>query len=100
MSSEILTTIGRFHAKEGSEGALEAAIKEAWPPAAAEAGNVSIQWYRSIRDPRLFFVYSRWADESAFNLHADLPHTETLLEKAEQLVDQPIEVSRLREVAL
>jgi quinol monooxygenase YgiN len=31
--------------------------------------------FRSIRDPRLFYIHSRWVDEAAFDTHAGLPHT-------------------------
>lgn len=95
-TTEELITIGRFHAKEGCEESLEQAIREAWGPARDEPGNVSIQWYRSVRDPRLFFVYSVWKDVEAFEVHADLPHTEKLIETAEKLIDHPLDVTRLK----
>lgn len=95
-SSKELSTIGRFLAREGCEEALEAAIRESWAPARAEPGCVRIEWFRSIRNPRLFFVHSRWADEAAFEIHAELPHTVTFIEKAERLMDHPLDVTRIR----
>ncbi len=91
-----LSTIGRFHAREGCEELLEGAIRTAWSPARDEPGCLSIYWYRSIRDPRLFFVHSRWAGEEAFEIHAELPHTVNFIEEAEKLIDHPLDVTRLK----
>jgi quinol monooxygenase YgiN len=94
--SEEITTIGRFHAKEGCEEALQDAIKEAWAPARDEPGCVSIHWYRGVKNPRLFFVHSVWKSNEAFDIHADLPHTERFIEKAEALIEHPLDVTRLK----
>ena len=59
-----------------------------------------IQWFRSIRNPRLFFVHSRWKDEDAFEIHANLPHTVRFIEKAEALMDHPLDVTRLKALEL
>jgi quinol monooxygenase YgiN len=57
---------------------------------------VFLQHYRSIRDPRLFYVYSRWTDEAAFERHARLPHTVRFLDKVQKLIDHPLDVTRAR----
>src|SRR5579862_9397165 len=96
MSAQEITTIGRFNAREGCDAELEMALRRCWGPTRDEPGCVSIQWYRSIRDPRLFFVVSRWADEAAFEVHAELPHTVRFIEEAEALMDHALDVSRLK----
>ena len=60
----------------------------------AEPGCLEMGVYRSVRDPRLFWIHSRWADEAAFNLHANLPNTNRFVERAEQLIDHPFDVTR------
>jgi quinol monooxygenase YgiN len=47
-----------------------------------------------MRDPRLFFIHSRWVDEAAFQLHGQLPHTLRFLQRVDALLDQPREVAR------
>ena len=89
-----LFVFARFHARPGNEGAVAEAILENLPPTRAEPGCLGIQIYRSIRDPRLFFIYSRWVDEGAFETHAILPHTVRFLGKVEPLIDHPLDVSR------
>jgi len=47
-----------------------------------------------IRDPRLFWIHSRWIDEAAFETHAELPHTVRFVERVQQLIDHPLDVTR------
>jgi len=65
-----LVIFARFHASAGQEDAVAAALREQVPAAQAEPGCLAIAAYRSTRDPRLFWIYSRWIDEAAFETHA------------------------------
>jgi quinol monooxygenase YgiN len=89
-----LYIFGRFHAREGQEEAVAAALREVVPPSREEPGCLGIGAYRSTRDPRLFHVHSRWRDEAAFEIHAGLPHTVRFLERVERLIDHPLDVTR------
>jgi quinol monooxygenase YgiN len=89
-----LTIFGRFHARPGQAQAVAAAIGEVAPPTRAEPGCLWIETYRSIQDPDLFFINSRWTDEAAFEAHAALPHTRAFLARVEGLIDHPLEVAR------
>lgn len=85
-----------FHARAGQAAALAAALDEVVPPSRAEPGCVFIQAYRSVQDPDLFHIHSRWIDEAAFDLHGGLAHTQRFLAKARTLVDHPLEIARTR----
>jgi len=50
--------------------------------------------FLTIRDPRLFYIHSRWVDEAAFQVHAELPHTVRFLQRVDALLDQPRDVTR------
>jgi quinol monooxygenase YgiN len=89
-----LTIFARFHAIEGREGEAEAALREVLPSSRAEPGCLTIHAYRSVRDPRLFFIHSRWKDEAAFDRHGTLPHTVRFLERIERLIDHPHDIVR------
>lgn len=93
-----LFVFARVHAREGQEGAVAAAMREVRGPTSREPGCLALQYHRSIRDPRLFYVHSRWTDEAAFETHAGLPHTVRFLERVEALIDQPLEVARTRPI--
>jgi quinol monooxygenase YgiN len=91
-----LFIFARFHAREGHEAAVAAALREVVAPSGEEQGCLGIQAYRSIRDPRLFYVHSRWTDETAFELHAELPHTVQFVQRVQTLIDHPLDVTRAR----
>ncbi len=89
-----LFIFARFHAREGREDAVAAAIRDVGGPTRAEPGCLSIAAYRSTVDQRLFYIHSRWTDEAAFELHAKLPHTVRFLERVQALIDHPLDVNR------
>ena len=89
-----LFIFGRFHARTGRETELEAAIRAVVGPTREEPGCLSHHAFRSTRNPRLFYIHSRWVDEAAFDLHATLPHTTRFVERAETLIDHPLDVTR------
>jgi quinol monooxygenase YgiN len=89
-----LFIFGRFHARAGSETDLQEAVRAVADPSRAEPGCLSFDAFRSTRDPRLFYIHSHWVDEMAFDLHATLPHTTRFIERAESLIDHPLDVTR------
>jgi quinol monooxygenase YgiN len=91
-----LSIFARFHAREGQEAAVAAALREVTGASRKEAGCRFIEAYGATRDPRLFHIHSRWSDEAAFELHAGLPHTMRFLERVQPLIDHPLEVTRSR----
>jgi quinol monooxygenase YgiN len=88
-----LFIFARFHAIEGKEGAVEAAIREVIPQTRAEPGCVAVAGRRSTRDPQLSLIHSCWADEAAFERHAGLSHTMRFVEPVSALIDYPFEAA-------
>ena len=86
----------RFHAREGREAALAAALRDEVHASRRERGCLSHHAFRSTREPRLFFIHSHWVDEAAFEAHAELPHTKTFVKRVEPLIDHPLDVVRAR----
>jgi quinol monooxygenase YgiN len=93
-----LFVFARFHAHPGDEGAVADAMREGLGPTREEPGCLGAHAYRSVRDPRLFYIHSRWKDEAAFETHARLPHTVRFLERVEPLIDHPLDVARTERV--
>ncbi len=94
-----LCIVARFHARAGNEDAIAEALREVTPFTRKEPDCLSVDVFRSIRDPRLFYVYSRWSDDAAFERHAGLPHTVRLIELVEPLIDHPLDVARTEKIA-
>jgi quinol monooxygenase YgiN len=89
----------RLHARTGQERAVEAALREVLEPSRKEPGCLSFHLFRSMRDPQLFYIHSRWKDAEAFQKHAVLAHTEPPLKEVDALLDQPREVARTERIA-
>ena len=93
-----LFIFARFHARPGNEGAAAEALRDILAPTRGEPGCLSIHAFRSIRDPQLFYIQSRWKDEPAFEYHAGLPHTVRFVERVQPLIDHPLEVTRAERI--
>jgi quinol monooxygenase YgiN len=84
----------RFRALQGKEVEVAAELRATATRVAVEPGCRFIQVYRSVRDPRLFWLHSRWSDEAAFNVHAELPATVAFIDRMRALIDHPLDVTR------
>jgi quinol monooxygenase YgiN len=94
-----LFIFARFRAREGQQEAVAALLREQVGPVRSEPGCLAINAYRSVRDTRLFWIHSRWIDEAAFEVHAQLPRTQRFVELSEQLIDHPFDVTRTHTIA-
>ena len=84
----------RAFARAGQRQLVAVAIAEVLSPTRRESGCISIDAFSATRDPRLFYIQSRWEDEAAFNNHLQLPHTLRFLEAMKTLLDEPMNVTR------
>jgi quinol monooxygenase YgiN len=98
MQPNEIVIFGRFHAKEGQERAVADVIRAVSKPTQQEPGCLAYGAFVSIRDPRLFFIHSRWTDQAAFDRHAELPHTVLFLERVQPLIDHELDVNRARSI--
>jgi quinol monooxygenase YgiN len=96
MATDQLYIFARFRAKPGNQEAVEAALRQVVPPTRAEAGCLSLNTFRSTRDPQLFYLHSKWVDEAAFEYHASLRHTVNFIEKVGPLIDHEFDLARTR----
>ena len=94
-----LFIFARFHARLGKEEAVAAAIADVARPTKTEPGCLTFGAYRSTRDPRLFYIHSRWVDETAFDVHSGLPHTVRFIAQVVPLIDHALDVTRASLIA-
>ena len=94
-----LFIFARLHASEGRQDAVAAALRDVVAPTRLEPGCRSIEAFGSTRDPRLFYIHSRWADEAAFDAHAERAHTVRFLAIVQPLIVHPLDVTRARPLA-
>src|SRR5580692_8197564 len=66
--------IARYQVRPGEEDRVEAALGQLVEPTRAEPGNLDYQVFRDPKDPSLFVLFERYADEAAFDAHRATPH--------------------------
>lgn len=71
--------IARYKARAGEEDRVEAALRNMREPSRAEPGNLDYQVLRDPRQPAVFVLYERYADEAAFAAHQATDHFGTWL---------------------
>ncbi len=89
-----LDVFARFHAAPGQEERMAHVLREQARAVRLEPGCLYIQPCRSKREQARFFLFSRWTDEPAFQVHADLETTNRFISTMEQLSDQTVDVHR------
>ena len=89
-----LFIFARFHLRKGEEAAAASVLAEQVEATRSEPGCLAIWAFRSTRDPLLFFIHSRWADEAAFEVHAELPRTTRFVATMQGMIDHPFEATR------
>ena len=90
--------IVRFEPRPGKAGEFRQELIRVLPQTRAEPGCLSIRAFESVREPRVFAIHSEWVDESAFELHATLPHTVRFIEAAARLLTHPVEGLKTHEI--
>jgi quinol monooxygenase YgiN len=89
-----LFIFARFHVQDGCEVEASAILREQARRVREETGCLGIDIFASVRDPRLFYLHSRWIDEAAFDCHAELLDTLHFVTRMERLIDHPFDVTR------
>jgi quinol monooxygenase YgiN len=89
-----LFIFARFHVRHGREAAAAKVLAEEVEAVRSEPGCLAIGAFGSTADPLLFFIHSRWADEDAFEVHAELPRTTRFVWTMEAMIDHPFEATR------
>jgi len=85
-------------ARPGEEERVAEALRKMVPPTQAEPGCIHYRVHRSPDDPRRFFLFEEYADESGLRAHMDSEHFKRhvlgeavpLLESRERLAYLPL----------
>ncbi|MGI0140554.1 MAG: putative quinol monooxygenase [Thermoplasmata archaeon] len=89
----------RFHANVGDEPQVERLVQSILPPVRAETACLGVEAMRSVDDPRLFIILSRWTGEEGHMHHRTLGHTMEFLSRIEPLLDEPPTSTRTSVIA-
>lgn len=90
--------IVRFEPIAGKETEFRQELLRVVEASRTETGCLAIHAFESLQEPLGFAIHSEWADEAAFELHAQLPHTVGFVAAAKELLTHPIEGLRARPI--
>jgi quinol monooxygenase YgiN len=93
-----LAIFARLHARPGASKAVAEAIADVLPPTRIEPGCLEADAFRSVQDPNLFYIHSRWTSAEDFERHVLLPHTARFGRRVEPLLDHRFEATRTRKI--
>ena len=88
----------RFEPLAGKAAEFREELLRVVPVTRGENGCLAIRAFESLREPLVFAIHSVWADEAAFDRHAQLPHTVRFVEAAEKLLTHRVQGLRTREI--
>ncbi|MDE1175643.1 MAG: antibiotic biosynthesis monooxygenase [Edaphobacter sp.] len=83
--------------KPGKEKELEAFLKQGAGMAAQEAGTVT--WYALDEDDGRYSIFDTFEDEAGRDAHLNGPIAKALMAKAEELLDEPVQIHKIKLVA-
>ncbi len=90
--------IARALAREGKAGELKALLRGMVRPTRAEAGCKYYELFES-NIPGLFYFNELWESQAHLDAHAASTHFIEIFSKAKPLLQGPLEVNFLREIA-
>jgi len=88
----------RLHARPGKRQDVQQAMFEVQGPTRQEPGCLGYGGFHSVRDPDEFYIHTRWQDVTAFERHAELPHTLRFVATVEPLLDHPFRVTLAEQI--
>jgi quinol monooxygenase YgiN len=94
---EEVVLICRFEARAGAEDQLRALLQGMLAPTHAEPGCKLYDLYETDTRGR-FFLYERWENQAALDLHMTTPHFKRLQQIGGQLETGPFEINFLRKI--
>jgi quinol monooxygenase YgiN len=89
MRGSTLDIFARVEAKPGAQDALATVLVQHLPDVRGTPGCLLVHDYRSISNPRLLYVHSRWSDLESFERYATLPETDRFVHQAEHHMASP-----------
>ncbi len=88
-----ITVVGTMVAKPGSEATVHDALKSLIEPSSHEDGCLRYDLFQSTADPRRFFTFEVWTDQSALNEHMRAPHMVEAVKGASEYLVAPFETN-------
>jgi quinol monooxygenase YgiN len=80
-----ITVVATFHARQGKETELRAALIGLLAPTRKESGCVNYDLHQSPEDTAKFLFHENWTSKAALDAHLQSPHIKALLPRVDEL---------------
>lgn len=98
-STEVLVSIAVLKAKKGQEQALKEGLLALVEPTRAEPGNLDYVLFE-LRDERgTFYMREAFKDQAALDAHFAMPYFQRFAAKANDLLEEPLQLIFLEQVS-
>ena len=99
MANSTVTVIARIKAKPGTQQRVKQELLKLLPPTGAEKGCINFDMHQAANDESLFLFHENWSSEEDLKNHLAAPHIKNWLGLAEDLLEEPVEITLWKRVA-
>ena len=93
-----ITVVGTMTARPGSEATVHEGLKSLIEPSSHEDGCLRYELFQSTDDPRRFFTFEVWRDQSAMNAHMRAPHMVEAIKGASEHLVAPFQTNHVKPI--
>jgi quinol monooxygenase YgiN len=95
----MLALLVTFRVKPEQRELLKTALLEDVRNAKTEKGNITMELYEHRDQPNTFYLFERWGNQVALDLHFEKPYTRKVLELNKTALREPMEILYLNDLA-
>jgi len=93
MANGKVTVLARIKAKSGMEEKVRLEAVSLVAPTRSEPGCIDYVLHRSADDKSAFMFYENWESKEALDRHLQTPRLKAFVEKAGQMLAEPLDVT-------
>lgn len=98
MENKKITLVAVVQARKGMEEVVKEELLSLVKPTRSEPGCISYDLHQG-EDKSLFIFYENWKSKEDLDKHIGMPHLKAFLEKADDLLAKPLEVTLLEKIS-
>ena len=89
----MVTVTAHIKAKKGLEEKLRKELQALIEPTRSETGCIAYDLYHDHEDKSLFMFYESWKNKSDLEQHLQKPYIKSFMDKADELLAEPVTIS-------
>lgn len=94
-----LVMLVTFKVKPEQREAFKAVLQKDAEGARTESGNTTFEFYQAKDDANTFFLFERWTNQAALDLHFTQAYVKNVLELSKTALAKPMEILYLNDLA-